>query len=181
MHLPHWMIVYGTDRNSGKTTLISQIIGKFHVEVPIVGIKISPHFHRLEPDAIIAYQAKECVIIRENLHRTGKDSSRMLDAGASEVLYVQVWDQDLGKVLPAILGLIPGGSAVICESGWARRLIIPGLFFVLHRKGNTEIKDSAIEFRALADQWIEFDGEQFDFDIREIRFADQSWKLAPNR
>jgi hypothetical protein len=181
IHLPHWMIVYGTDRNSGKTTLITHMIRRFSRDVPICGIKISPHFHPLGEQAKIMHQTGECVIVREDRHGTGKDSSRMLDAGAGVVFYVQVWDHALEKVMPVILDLIPQGTAVICESGWARQLVMPGLFLVLHRKGNQEIKESAAGLKKLADRWIESDGQGFDFDVEEIQYEGNAWRLSAGR
>jgi hypothetical protein len=177
IHLPNWLIVYGTNRNSGKTTLITKIINHLHPGISIVGIKISPHFHQLEEDACVIEKSDEFVITRETNLNTGKDSSRILKAGAKEVFYLQVWDNNLDRVIPKILDLIKPGTAVICESGWARHLIDPGVFLILNRKGNTDIKSSLAVLKPLADRWVEFDGSGFDFNLNELAYKAGAWKI----
>ncbi len=177
IHLPNWLIVYGTDRNSGKTTLITRIIRNFHDLVPITAIKISPHFHPVDDDAQIVAKTGDYVIIRETSPGTGKDSSRMLEAGAAEVFYIQVWDDNLAGVLPEIIRNIKPGSLVVCESGWARNLVTPGIFLILNRVGNTKMKSSVSVLKPLADRWIEFDGKNFDFPPGDIKIENGNWKL----
>lgn len=176
--LSNWMIVYGTDRNSGKTTLITRIIKRFGPDIRITALKISPHFHPLEKDGQIIERTDHFAIVKEHDSTTGKDSSRMLEAGARQVFYIQVWDNDLESVLPRILELVKSCDAVICESGWMRNLIEPGLFFILNRKGNTDIKESLARLKPFADAFIEFDGVKFQFDIDRIIFENGNWKLG---
>jgi hypothetical protein len=102
----------------------------------------------------------------------------MLDAGADLVLYVQVWDNNLDRVLPIIIENIIPGSAVICESGWARNLVEPGAFLILNRKDEPEIKENVAKLKPLADRWIEFDGENFDFNPDDLIFKNGNWKLG---
>jgi len=178
LHLPNWIIVYGTDRNSGKTTLITRIIHKFSTYLSISGLKISPHFHPLEESTQIVIKTDQYVITREQNRDSGKDSSRMLEAGAKQVYYVQVWDNKLESVLPGILEQVKTTDAVICESGCARNLNKPGLFLILNRKGNTNVKESLAQLHPLADAFIEFDGSGFNFDIDRIAFENGNWKLG---
>jgi hypothetical protein len=177
VHLPNWLIVYGTNRNCGKTTLITRIIKDFHSEIPVCAVKISPHFHEIDDDAVIVAKTDDYVIVKEVKPSTGKDSSRMLDAGAEIVLYIQVWDNNLDRVLPIILKNLIPGSAVICESGWARNLVFPGLFLILNRKGNIDMKSSLPALKPLADRWIEFDGTNFDVNLDDLSFENGSWKI----
>jgi hypothetical protein len=178
LNLPNWLIVYGTNRNSGKTTLITRIIRHFNPVLPIVGLKISPHFHALEDQIMVIERSEEFIIAKETNRETGKDSSRMLEAGADDVYYIQVWDNNLEQVIPTLLSLVKPGAAVICESGWARHIIEPGLFLILNRKGNTDIKVSLELLKPKADCWIEFDGTNFDFDPAELSFNDGCWKMG---
>ena len=127
-NLPHWIVIHGTDRYSGKTTLITKIIEHFSKDLPICGIKISPHFHPLDDQSQVIYQTGNWVILKENKGNTGKDSSRMLDAGAREVFYLQVRDNQLSEVIPFLLKVISPEMAVICESEWVRNLITPGSY-----------------------------------------------------
>lgn len=178
LQLPNWLIVCGTNRNAGKTTMISRIITQFHAEITVCAIKISPHFHPLEEEALILAKTDDFVIVKEVKHSTGKDSSRMLDAGAGLVLYIQVWDNNLEQVVPLIMNLIPAGSAVICESGWVRNMIDPGLFLILHRKDEPEIKENVAKLKPLADRWIESDGINFSLEINQISFINGCWKIS---
>ncbi len=178
LRLPNWLIVYGTNRNAGKTTLITRIIRRFHSEITVCAIKISPHFHHLEEDAVILAKTDDFVIVKEVKPSTGKDSSRMLDAGADLVLYVQVWDNNLDRILPTIIENIIPGSVVICESGWVRNLVEPGVFLILNRKDEPEMKENVAKFKPLADRWIEFDGENFDFNPEDLSFENGKWKLG---
>lgn len=178
LHLPNWIVVYGTDRNSGKTTLITKIIQKYSHKLSISGLKISPHFHSLEENALIVNKTDHYVITKEHSRVSGKDSSRMLNAGAKQVLYIQVWDNNLEALLPEILEQVKTADAVICESGWARNLITPGLFLILNRKGNTEVKESLEKLKPLADAIIEFNGEGFEFDLNRISFKNGNWNLG---
>jgi hypothetical protein len=178
LKLPNWLIVYGTNRNSGKTTLITKIIHEIRKSYPIVAIKISPHFHPVDDNSEIVIKTDEYIIIRETNANTGKDSSRMLASGADEVYYIQVWDNNLEKVIEEIISLVRPGSMVICESGWARNLIIPGVFLILNRKGNKDIKSSVSALKPLASRWIEFDGEGFDFEPGAMKIENGNWKLG---
>jgi hypothetical protein len=175
--LPNWLIVYGTSRNAGKTTLITRIIRRFHPETPICAIKITPHFHHLEDEAVILAKTDDYVIVKEINPSTGKDSSRMLEAGADLVLYIQVWDNNLERVLPSIIKNLIPGSAVVCESGWARNLVEPGVFLIFNRKDEPEIKENVAKLKLLADRWVEFDGEDFNFKPEDLCYENRRWKL----
>lgn len=177
LKLPNALIIVGTNRNAGKTTLACDIISKFSSPENITGIKISPHFHPLDDDALIVEKNKDFVIVRESKQGTEKDSSRMLDAGANEVYYIQVWDRNIEKAFRSLIEHIDSSTPLVCESGWLRTVVEPGLFLILNRKGNTDIKESISEYKKLPHQWVEFDGEGFDNGMEKITLENNSWKI----
>lgn len=175
----NWLLVMGTDRNAGKTSLICQVIQQYRNENGLTAIKISPHFHRLDKDEKILSLTDEYVIVEETKPETGKDSSRMLSAGAERVLYVQVWDQKLEKALMEIRKFLDPSAPVICESGWLRNILKPGAFAIVNRKGNDQMKESISRLKPLADVWFEFDGTGFDPSPSVITLEGNSWKINP--
>ncbi|MBK8884337.1 MAG: hypothetical protein IPN67_18850 [Bacteroidales bacterium] len=64
--------------------------------------------------------------------RTGfKDTSRMLEAGAENVFFAKVWDNQLFEAFNEIMKLIPPGRPVICESPALRNFAEPGAFIIM--------------------------------------------------
>jgi hypothetical protein len=58
-----------------------------------------------------------------------------------------------------------------------RDLIEPGLFLMINKEKNNDIKPRAIGYQKLADKWIEFNGEDFNFTAENIAFTDNEWKI----
>jgi hypothetical protein len=175
--LPNALIIVGTDRNAGKTTLAENIIRQFSRSKKIIGLKISPHFHELEKGDEVFLRNEQFLIVRETRPDTGKDSSRMLKAGASEVYYIQVWDQNIRAAVNYLLDKIEGNPPMVCESGWLRNIVNPGIFLIVNRKGNQLFKGSIREYRPLADRWVEFDGKDFNFKPEELQFEKGRWAI----
>ncbi len=133
MKLKSWLIISGTGRNCGKTTLACSVVGQFRDLNP-VAVKISPHFHELDEEEDILLRTQDFVLIRE--HRiTDKDSSRMLQAGAVESYYIQTADKAVPEVLSELVKRIGSDRPVICESGGLRRVVEPGLFIRMRHAG----------------------------------------------
>ncbi len=172
-----FLIIVGTNRNAGKTTFGCSLIAQHSASHLITGIKISPHFHPLEKDDKIIEKTSGYVIVEETKKGSGKDSSRMLDAGAGKVFYIQVWDENLENAMKALMPYIDPQSFVIIESGWARTIFQPGVFLILNRKDDPITKTSIEAYKSKADLWINFDGHNFDFDPALIIPTDEGWKI----
>jgi len=175
--IPQLLIIAGTGRNSGKTTLACQIIGIFSAIQPIVAIKITPHFHENPGNGEVIVNKPNIYITEESDPSTGKDSSLMLKAGAAQSYFVMTTDEYLEEAFHEILTRIPANSLLVCESGGLRHLIHPGLFFMMQHPGNTGLKPDAAKLLSLADHVVTFDGSKFDFDINSIEIVDNKWKL----
>jgi hypothetical protein len=170
------LLIAGTGRNVGKTLFACQLIKSLACK-NVICIKISPHFHVLNKEIEIIKRTENLVIAKENQKTGTKDSNRMLQAGSQEVYYVQAKDDALTEVLSYFEEILSAETPVICESGGLRDLIEPGVFLMINKKNNNNIKPRAIGYQKLADKWIEFDGENFNFTAENISFIHDKWKL----
>jgi len=171
------LIIVGTDRNAGKTTLACKIIEHNACRTPIIALKISPHFHPIDDEKEVMARSENYMIIRENDHDSWKDSSRFLRSGAAEVYYMQVWDQNLLPAFNAFLNICGPRRTMVIESGWLRNLVEPGMFIIVNRKGNGVYKGNIDRYRRLPHLWVETDGEGFSIDAERIVWEGRCWKL----
>ncbi len=88
LKLPQLLLIAGNGRDSGKTTLACLIIQKFSPEHQIIALKISPHKHRIAAGGKVICDTENLYIAEETNAGTGKDSSRMLQAGASRSFFI---------------------------------------------------------------------------------------------
>ena len=162
--IPNLLLVAGTGRNTGKTTLACSIIKKFSAHHQIIGLKISPHFHggTKSLKAIIANENFN--IYREASSTSGKDSSQMLKAGALKVYYIEVLDAHLKTAFGEFLDILPSQAPIVCESPALINYVGPGVFFILDNADNKNKKEEIFRRKNMADKWIDTDIE----DIHEI-------------
>ncbi len=86
MLIPNLLIIAGTGNKSGKTSMACRIIGQFrHHE--IVSVKITPHFHKTTPGLVLISEKSGYSVYEETNNDISKDTSRMLNAGASRVFF----------------------------------------------------------------------------------------------
>ncbi|WP_372947446.1 hypothetical protein [Mariniphaga sp.] len=162
---PNILLVAGTGRNIGKTITVCRIIARLAQEHEPVGVKISPHFHELDGDPKYLFQSENFVIVEEkNISR--KDSSRMLQAGAKTVYYVQCKPGYLAGAMDYLLPLLGSESPVTVESGGLYDILEPGLLIFITGK---EVKKNFLfrsETRVLhlnAEDVQQFTGENIHF------------------
>jgi hypothetical protein len=127
------LLIAGTGRNSGKTTLACQIIEQFR-HLGIISIKISPHLY-MPTDGLILVSEKYCpsgyLIYEETNPESSKDSSRMLKCGAAKVYFVQSKEEFINEAFSEIIENISEKTPVICESQTLRNYIEPGAFILM--------------------------------------------------
>ncbi len=124
------LIISGDGRKCGKTTLACRLISVFAGQ-GVIAIKICPHIHEVKDMEVIHEVPGSYGIYRETSVDTGKDSSLMLEAGATLVLYVQCEGPAIIDVWEQIKELVPDDRPVICESGGLAGIIKPGLLVVM--------------------------------------------------
>ncbi len=176
--VPNILLIAGTGRNVGKTTLACKIIQHFSRNIDITGIKISPHFYQYIGKTNIIVNSKNYVLMEEINPLNNKDSSRMLKAGASKVYYMQASNYNLKRALKDILFITGNQKPIVCESGELINYLIPGIFLMLTRSDVSCKKRIINNHKILVDTWLNFDGEEFDFSIDQISFSNNSWHLS---
>lgn len=131
MIIPNLILIAGTGTKSGKTSIACRIIKQFS-NLKITSIKISPHFHETTDGLIPLSETKGYSIYKETNKETSKDTSRMLQAGAHEVFFAKVWDDQLPVVFNEIMKEISPATPVVCESPALRNFIEPGVFIIMN-------------------------------------------------
>jgi hypothetical protein len=175
---PHLLLVAGTGRNSGKTTLVCDVIRNVSRTHKITAIKITPHFHPQDHNGKVIAEEDGLFIMEEKQKESRKDSSLMLQAGADNVYFAMAEEGKILKAFQIIEKLVPEDRPVVCESGGLRNFMEPGLFLVMNRSDRTELKTDSLALKLMAHQWITFDGAILDFDPGTISYAANKWIIA---
>ncbi len=141
--IPNLLIVGGTGSKSGKTTIACRLIEQFR-DQGVISIKISPHYHEKNDGLMELLSGEGYTVYRETDPGSGKDTSRMLKAGAAKVFLALVWDSSLPEVFQKIMETIPADTPVICESPSLRSCFEPGVFIIM--SSNNENKYNNINY-----------------------------------
>lgn len=167
IYLPNILLVAGDGQNVGKTTLVCDLINKFSRKNEIVAVKISSHIHPQSSDTKYLVKNEFYEIIEETNSNGNKDSSKMLRAGASLVLYVQVLKDSLFTVLEELL-IVVNNRICIVESGGLRDYIEPGLFLYLTKTDSFKLNSNK--------QFANFILNDFNFSNLQIEIKENTWK-----
>jgi hypothetical protein len=172
MTLPNLLIIAGTGNKSGKTSMACRIIEQFR-HLGIVSVKITPHFHETTPGLVLIAGKKGYSVYEETNRGTLKDTSRMLNAGASRVYFAKVKDNSLDKAFEEIMRQIPEGTPVICESPALRHYTEPGVFVIM----TSPLKDNQKDIKSLLDlPHVEFNMDYLALNNRiPISFKNGKW------
>jgi len=178
LNFPNLLLIAGTGRNTGKTTLACEIIKQVSTAQQVFGLKISPHFHGgtkslEEIDATDNYNLYEETLSDIN----GKDSSKMLASGASRVFYIEVLDDFILDSFQAMLKYIPKDLAIVCESPALRKVLDPGLFIIVDNISQQNKKQDVLERKNMADLFIETDKTELADVILNLSFDSEGWKF----
>lgn len=171
------LLVSGSGQNCGKTTLVCNIISQFSKNTKIYGLKISPHFHRTGNNQPLVAEGPGYKIFRETDKNSEKDSSRMLNAGAEEVYFIQCADHDLEETYNQLKNLIPENVPVICESGSLAGVFNPGKHILVKSTNNNYPKDFYQSNLNIADVFInqdEFSQTKLNY---QIEFSHRRWTI----
>ena len=176
-HPKRIILLAGAKQNVGKTTFACEIINHIKsLKKKVYAIKISPHFHDKTPPRTI-FSDHRFILSLEQETTTLKDSSRMKAAGADEVFFLQVKDLHLKEAFNYTLSMIPPDDFIVIESGGLRNILKPALFFFLESVNKGTIKENAQANRLLADKIVEFDGDDFNFQIKNIKIVEGKIEL----
>lgn len=164
----HILLIAGGGQNVGKTTLVCQLIRRFAAHHHVVAVKMSSHMHEIDDGVDYIAKTDDYAIVRETIVNMEKDSSKMLNAGANEVFYIQTKPHALAGIVPDIMGLIDD-RLCICESGGLRQNIKPAVFIYLT---NGEKKEKDL-LKSDADIVL----SDFEFSKLKIEVKNNTWKL----
>jgi molybdopterin-guanine dinucleotide biosynthesis protein A len=170
-------------RDSGKTEFACALIRRFGGKTPIVALKVTPGEEAnlgAAPDragTVVQSEPGRYRIVEETNPDTGKDTSRLLSAGAARVYWLRVSTDYLEGGLNAVLDLAGPDSCMVCESSGLRLVAEPGLFFLLKKRGAVEEKPSTVRVKRYADRVVCGDGTGFDIDDADIGMDDERWTL----
>ncbi len=154
-YLPNILLIAGTGKKVGKTTLGCNILSS-HTDKGIIAVKISPHFHSMPTDRVYIIKNNRYHISEEN-KKTGKDSSKFLQAGAKKVYYIQGKDDSLATAFEEVLGLNDSTSLYLVESGGLAGYIKPGLFIAVTNSNHSAKPDKNLSLAdILVDENIAF-------------------------
>jgi molybdopterin-guanine dinucleotide biosynthesis protein A len=115
-------------------------------------------------------EGEYCITV-EKRNDTGKDTARMLAAGADEVYWLRVREGHLDAGIAEILSRIRTDSAIVCESNSLRSAVEPGVFLMMRQQGSREMKASARAVVHEADRIVHFNGTDFDLELSELVFS----------
>ncbi len=172
------LIIGGAGRNVGKTEFICRIIEKISKEQEIYALKVSAIF----PDEQRFHgnhdsNEEEHVLFEETNRSSGKDTSRMLQAGASKVFYLRAEDTKVREGFEQFISLVPEGSPIICESNSLEKVVQPA-YHIMVRAVDGQVKPRAISQLDSADLVVISDGISGFSELETIRFnEDKHWKL----
>ena len=125
------VLVSGSGRNCGKTTVACNLITQLSENEFVYGLKITPHFHLTGQKQELLIEEKDFKIFRETDLNSGKDTSRMLSAGAKEVYFIQCKDSNVDKAFKVLSSYLTKNIPVICESGSFANVYKPGFHLLI--------------------------------------------------
>ena len=139
--LPRFLVIGACGRNSGKTTFSEEVIRNFPRRLTAVKITIIRDEGKGCPlggegCGICSSLRDDFELTEETVPDSGKDTSRLLAAGARRVLWLRVRSTAVRKGLDALLERLGGDDPVLCESNSIMNHIDPGLFLLLKARGD---------------------------------------------
>ncbi|NOU46302.1 MAG: hypothetical protein HOO86_04480 [Bacteroidales bacterium] len=174
------LLVAGTGRNIGKTTLACHLISHFSKKNEIIGLKITSiypdenGFHGNKSSEMQGkFEIQEEFSVNQN-----KDTYRMKQAGASRVFFVRVKDECLEESMEALFQQNDKNKIIICESASLRNIITPGLFLMVRSVDESRIKERSVKLFPLADQIIFSNECDHENIISSIELDRNGWKLV---
>jgi len=182
--LNRMLMIGSAGANVGKTELACSLLERYAKDNEIIGIKVTTIKQR---DGQCPRGGAGCGvcssidgdfdIFQETDTSSGKDTARLLGAGAKKVYWLRVMQTHLKQGIEALLDIIGPDSITVCESNSLRKIVEPGLFLMVKRLGRQEVKESAAAVIKYADKIVVSDGSSFDLDLDRIILSADKWIL----
>ncbi|HUU19702.1 MAG TPA: NTP transferase domain-containing protein [Sedimentisphaerales bacterium] len=178
------LMIGSAGSNVGKTELGCTLLKKFCKTSDIIGIKVTTI---KDKDGQCPRGGEGCgvcsslegvyCITEETDSSSGKDTARLLSAGASRVFWLRVLKEHLQEGITALLDIIGPDAVSICESNSLRQVVEPGLFLMVRNRNLKIWKSSAQQVKKYANRIVVSDGSRFDFDLDRIKLLNNKWTL----
>ncbi len=172
--------------NVGKTELACTLLGRFSKSCDVIGIKVTTirdkegQCPRTGEGCGVCSSLEGVYSITEELDSiSGKDTARLLAAGASRVFWLRVREEHLMEGITALLEVAGRDTVSICESNSLRQVVEPGLFLMVKSRNSKKWKSSAAGVKKYADRIVISDGGSFDFDPNRIKIINSKWIISP--
>jgi len=152
--LPNLLLIAGSGRNTGKTSVACNILSEISQLTNAFAIKVSPHFHHLTDNLKVILEMPGLIIAEEKDYNSGKDSSRFLRSGATRSWYVQGKDFKMKILAEWLKNNIPTDIPVVCESGGIGKFIIPGGAIYIKSESNNKFPEWEFDYKTIRSNLI---------------------------
>lgn len=173
------IVIGGAGRNVGKTEFSCRLIEKVSGDHEVYGLKVSAIF----PDELLYHGRhgegglQQC-IFEEFRDDTGKDTSRMLRAGARKVFFISCANEDVLASYREFRGNLPKDVPIVCESNSLASFFKPALHIIVVPHVGA-IKKRAEEKMRQADIVVRSDGQSGFPQLDVIAYsAKTGWYLS---
>ena len=182
--LDRMLMIGSSGANIGKTELACVLIRKFSKDRDIIGIKVTTIKAKDgqcprggQGCGVCSSMDGDFYITEETCSSSGKDTARLLAAGASRVFWLRVMKTHLKDGFTSLLDIIGQDAVSVCESNSLRQVVEPGLFLMVRGRNLKMWKTSARDVKRCVDRIVVSTGSSFDFDIDRIRLTDGKWTM----
>ena len=178
------LMIGSADRNVGKTLLACELIRRYAPTLAPVAVKITTIHEENGPcprggagcGVCSSFEGAFCLTQVQD-GPPNKDTTRLLDAGASKVFWLRVREGHLDEGITALLAQLPSGQPSIWESNSARQVLEPAAFLVLRKEGSQQMKESCLRVLGYADRILDFNGTGWNLSPDRIVFSSGRWTI----
>ena len=184
IEIPGMFLIGSMGRNSGKTVLACALIKDLRKLGGVIGLKVST-IHSSEKRCLrggegcgvcTSLEGDFC-LTEETSRNSGKDTARMLAAGADRVCWLRVRRGHLRAGIESFLETVPSGTPIVCESNSLRSAVEPGAFVMMKQTGSKDLKPSADAVLPMVDRVVEFDGESFALPLHDVVYRNRRFTV----
>jgi hypothetical protein len=185
------LMIGAAGKNAGKTEFACKLISRFKNSHRVIGLKVTTvheyleEIQDMEKNGTFGNDNKpprgKCLLTEEIGGVTEKDTVRMLQAGAEKVFWLRGPSEGLEQGFMEFRNTLSGNELIVCESNSLRRVVEPGFFMIMRRKGSHEVKPSCQAVWDYADCINDFADHRFGIPVDSIIYNDPDWKVNDNQ